>query len=145
MNKLLVLFYLALATYKDIKTCTLSIKLTLCFSGIFTVAQLISHQTIAAALYSPIGGIIPGLFVLLLGCITRQAIGYGDGYLLICIGIVLDFRTIFFICVTAFFLSAVAALGILIFRKLKGISDNSSKNIPFIPFILAGYIIWLTL
>lgn len=78
-------------------------------------------------------GLLPGIFLLILAKITREAVGYGDGLILLFIGLSLGFWEcigIFFAGLLGVFFAAVLAL--LLFGRKKGL------EIPFIPFLLTG-------
>lgn len=80
-----------------------------------------------------LAGLLPGIFLLVLAKITREAVGYGDGLILLFIGLSLGFWEcigIFFIGLLGVFLAAV--LVALFFGRKKGM------EIPFIPFLLTG-------
>ena len=80
-----------------------------------------------------LAGLLPGIFLLILSKITREAIGYGDGLILLFIGLSLGFWEcigIFFTGLLGVFLAALLIL--LFFGRKKGL------EIPFIPFLLTG-------
>lgn len=144
MKRFLVFLYLSIASYSDIKTYTVPTGLTICFSALFTAIQLISQRAISDTLSAIAFGIIPGIILLILGFLTRGAIGYGDGFLVICLGIMLGLRETLFICHIAFFISAMAALCVMLLGK-KGNRFFTKRSLPFIPFLLIGYVISLSL
>ena len=85
-----------------------------------------------------LAGLLPGIFILVLAKITREAVGYGDGLILLFIGPSLGFWEcigIFFIGLLGVFLAAV--LVALFFGRKKGL------EIPFIPFLLTGLAVTL--
>lgn len=77
--------------------------------------------------------LIPGCFLLAAGYITEERVGYGDGWLVLALGMWLDNRTIF----RVLFGGSVLVLiwGICLRRK----------EVPFVPFLTAAYMIgeWL--
>lgn len=78
-------------------------------------------------------GLLPGLFLLILAKITKQAVGYGDGLVLLFIGGSLGFwecLSILFAGLFSVFLAAVFS-ALLLGRK-------KDMEIPFIPFLLTG-------
>lgn len=78
-------------------------------------------------------GLLPGIFLLILAKITRESIGYGDGLILLFIGLSLGFWeciSIFFTGLLGVFLAALLIL--LFFGRKRGL------EIPFIPFLLTG-------
>lgn len=82
-------------------------------------------------------GILIGTTALFLAWITREAIGYGDGVVLIALGILLGGSWCFTVVLTAVVASGLWALGLIVlFRK------NRKYEIPFVPFLLGG-LIWV--
>lgn len=75
----------------------------------------------------------PGAAFFLLGFVTREKVGYGDGWVLLMIGLFLDLSRCFLILLTGLFMESSAALILLVFRKVR-----RDKEIPFCPFLLLG-------
>lgn len=86
-------------------------------------------------------GLIPGLFLLFIAKVTKEAIGYGDGLILLFIGISLGFWESLGVLFTG--LLGVFLTSVLVFfccGRKKGF------RIPFIPFLftgMAGGYFWL--
>ena len=85
-------------------------------------------------------GVGIGALICVAAKLTGDSIGMGDGLLALLTGLYMggDFT---FLCICfAFLFSALAALYLIIFKK-KGKKDS----LPFVPFMLAGYIMtnWL--
>lgn len=85
-------------------------------------------------------GLVPGLVCLGLGWITREAIGYGDGFLLCAMGMYKSLEDIVGIIVLASSLAGVFGMVLIIFCKKKG-----KDQIPFVPFLLVGAVIYMML
>lgn len=82
--------------------------------------------------------LLPGLIFLLCSRITREKVGYGDGILLLVLGICFPAVFLWQIWITAVFLITLWA-GILLCTK----RGNRDTRIPFIPFLwLANMILW---
>lgn len=81
--------------------------------------------------------LVPGVILLLLAFVTGK-IGYGDGWVIAIIGLLLGYRsgmTVFFI---SLFLSGMAGILLLLLRKV-----NSKSTIPYIPFVtIAVVLVW---
>ncbi len=81
-------------------------------------------------------GLLPGIFCLVVSWLSGQGLGYGDSVLVLGCGLSLGFwpcmETLFF----AFFLSGLWAVILLVLRKA-----GRKKEIPFVPFLLAGALI----
>lgn len=75
----------------------------------------------------------PGAVFFLLAFITREKVGYGDGWVLLMIGLFLDFAHCFLILMTGLLIESAVALILLVFRKIR-----RDKEIPFCPFLLLG-------
>lgn len=76
---------------------------------------------------------IPGILLLLLGKISREAVGYGDGSIVLVMGLYLSFWEILGILAVASILAALWATGLLF-------SGKAGRTIPFVPFLLAGFL-----
>ncbi len=83
-----------------------------------------------------VGGALIGAGLLLISGITGEAIGYGDGLVVIATGIALGLRrNILMLCI-AFVLCAVASVMLLIFRKA-----NKKTVLPFVSFLFPAYVL----
>lgn len=83
-------------------------------------------------------GVVPGIFCLLIGWITREAIGYGDGFLLCAMGMYLSFERVVAIAMLASVFAGIAGLALMVIGKKKG-----KDQIPFVPFLLVAAVIHL--
>lgn len=83
------------------------------------------------------GAAVGGVF-LIVGKVTREALGYGDGVLIGILGIYLGIWELFCLLTTAFFLTAFYAAVILMRRKFRRKTD-----FPFVPFLETAYMIVL--
>lgn len=84
--------------------------------------------------------LIPGLVCLGLGWITREAIGYGDGFLLCAMGMYKSLQDMVGIIVLASFLAGIFGMVLIIFCKKRG-----KDQIPFVPFLLVSSVIYMIL
>lgn len=128
-----LLLFLSTAAYYDLKTGKVHIVTIL-----FGAAGGMTARLSAGTFFLPdvAAGAAGGGFLLLLGLATHQAIGYGDGLLIMVTGIFLGWYGNFCLLVTAFFLSAVCSV-LYLLCGLKKRSDT----IPFAPFLLFGYLV----
>ena len=85
-------------------------------------------------------GLVPGLVCLGLGWITREAIGYGDGFLLCAMGMYKSLEDIVGIIVLASSLAGILGMVLIILCKKKG-----KDQIPFVPFLLVGAVVYMML
>lgn len=85
-------------------------------------------------------GLLPGVICLLIGWITREAIGYGDGFLLCAMGMYLSLEAIVMIIMLASIFAGIVGLILIILRRVK-----KRDLLPFVPFLLVATIIQLIL
>ena len=83
-------------------------------------------------------GLLPGIVCLFIGWITREAVGYGDGFLLCAMGMYLSVEGIVAIIMGASFFAGILGMILIIFRKKKG-----TDQLPFVPFLLVAAVIYL--
>lgn len=77
---------------------------------------------------------LPGGAMLLLAWMTKESIGYGDAWILLCMGCFMTEIQMMNLCVIALSLSGLFALFLLLVR-----GKSRKTQIPFVPFLLAGY------
>lgn len=136
---------LAFCSIQDIREKKISLwklKIYGLFSAAVCIQKLLSPDDRSVLLVCQfLTGLIPGVFLLLFAKITKEAVGYGDGLILVFIGLSLGFWEclgIFFAGLLGAFLAAVAA--VLLFGGKRGL------EIPFLPFLftgMAGGYFWL--
>lgn len=82
-----------------------------------------------------IAGTMPGILFLIIGCITREGVGYGDCWIIILLGIMTGLWDAVCICFIAIFgMAVVSMIGMAVFHW------NRKKRIPFVPFLAVGYL-----
>lgn len=127
-----VLVYLACCTREDIRKKEISVRLlgagTL---GICLAVLLWNREGIEDSL----AGAAAGAFFFLAGKVTRQAIGYGDCWMITLLGLFLGVWKLLVLLLTAFILAALAGGIGMVWKKWDG-----KKRLPFFPFLLAGYL-----
>lgn len=77
--------------------------------------------------------LIPGMGFLLLSFLTREKVGYGDGWVLLMIGLFSGFFQCFLILLIGLLLESTVAVILLALKKIQ-----RDKEIPFSPFLLLG-------
>jgi leader peptidase (prepilin peptidase)/N-methyltransferase len=87
------------------------------------------------SLWNRFGGIMIGIIVIVISLATAGKIGMGDGYLLCVTGMGLGFWGNLELFAIALLLASVVSIFLLIFRMA-----DRKKSIPFIPFLLVGYV-----
>lgn len=129
--KIVLLILLTYSSYTDIKNrVVMMIPIYVCFFiAIIGLIFPMENEDISLI------GIVPGIIILLIGMATKGAIGDGDAYLIMIIGMFMGMRNAFYILLTGSVISAIYALTIIF---LKG--KSKKEVIPFVPFILSGYL-----
>lgn len=126
-----ILVFLGVNSWTDIRKREIS----LLFTGIFAMAGMIwmlcSRKFSAEILL--MAGV--GLFFAGISVITRGALGMGDALVLLALGTVMEAEKFFTMLFGAVFCSAVWA-GIL----LAVLKKKRNTEIPFIPFLMLGYL-----
>lgn len=77
--------------------------------------------------------VLPGVFFLLVSFCTGEKVGYGDGVLIIFLGLSLGFGRCFLIICIGLIASSLFALVLLVFCK----ADKNSR-LPLVPFLSIG-------
>ena len=119
------LLFVGYLSVRDIKERKISVT-ALLISGAFAVFYLIImvQPDIEYVLYA----MFPGMFFLLLSFITKEHIGYGDGFVLLILGLWCGGFWTFTAALLAVFLTGFYAVFLLLKKK--------QKTIPLVPFLL---------
>lgn len=133
----ILLIYLGMASRADLKEKTVSVMGAVCGMLVGLILQWIYEASISGAGTAVIG-MTPGLFLLAVAWITKEKVGYGDGLVMMVCGAFLGLFGAVSCLMTALFLSALVALYLLIIKKC-----GRKKELPFVPFIQWGYLLWL--
>ena len=83
---------------------------------------------------SVLSACFPGILMLGFSWLTKEVIGYGDGIVLMVMGIYLTISQLLSIGMMAFCVAGVVALLLLVLCK-----KNGSYRIPFVPFLAISY------
>ena len=83
---------------------------------------------------SRIIAILPGILLFLLARVSGEKIGYGDAWTILVMGIYMDVENLIAVGMIAITLSGLAALVLICICKKK-----RDYEMPFIPFVFAGY------
>ena len=123
--------FLAVSGWMDLRKREISLVL----AGIYAcagVAYSVVNGRTAADFLVPVG---IGALVLALGWLSRGAVGLGDGWILLSLGMMLDtgayIRTV---CIGLLLLSAWAAVLLAVFKK------GRKTEVPLVPFLFLGYV-----
>ncbi len=127
------LLFLWLCAIFDIRSK--EIPAALLGAGLFT--------TLAVNVWNAAGGkgslletgfcLLPGIFLLLVGFLTREKVGYGDGLMLLVVGLCSGFYGCLFALCVSLVLSSVISLLLLGLHKVR-----RDSRIAFAPFLALG-------
>ncbi len=137
IKEIILLGFLFVAAWMDHKRQELPMGFVILMAITGILFQVTTQQMSFWNLF--LGCMLGGLF-LGMGKLTNQAIGYGDGWMLAATGIFLGFSKNVFLLLLGVSLAAIFSIGLLIFQKKK-----KKDGIPFLPFLLAGYVLLLLL
>lgn len=84
--------------------------------------------------------VLPGVAFWGISRISGGKVGYGDGWMLVMIGLFTDLRRCFMILLVGLMLESAMALILLALRRI-----STDKEMPFAPFLLLGMgvVVWL--
>ncbi len=130
--EILLLLYLLICTIRDIRTRTISMGVSLIFGVVLISLKIIGQDF---SLTGILLGAIPGICLILLGLISRQSIGYGDGIVTIVLGITAGIEGTITTCLWAFIMTAIVSCILLIRHHSK------RETLPFVPFLFGAYLL----
>ena len=132
METIGLVFLYGITSFDDIRTRQVQLLEIIVFAVIGIIFNLYDRTN---SLASIIGGVLIGVAVLLFSILTNEKIGKGDAYIIMVTGLYLGFmNTLVLLWISSIF---AAVIGMIVLRKC----DNSmQKELPFVPFLLLGYI-----
>ena len=81
-------------------------------------------------------GIIPGVLLIFMSFLTKEKVGYGDGIMVIVLGLVLGWPDSLVVYMIAQFGVLLFAIALMAAKRMPG-----DTQIPFAPFLAAGVLI----
>lgn len=82
-----------------------------------------------------LGGVSVGVVLLIIGYLSKEKIGYGDGLLFVATGVYLGFWNNLILLWLSSTLAGIYGLILMIFKK-----KRKESEIPLVPFILGAYV-----
>lgn len=129
--------YLFTLSVQDMRRKSVS-GIILVVGGVMAVvSQIILQMYSVEAVF---GGFIAGCVFCGISWITKEALGYGDSFLIMIIGISIGIWNLIYVLFFAFFFASVCSIGILIKDRF-----SRKKGVPFVPFLSAGYVVFFLL
>ena len=113
-----VFLMLSISSIFDIRKKSIPIQI-LVAAGIWAVICLTLSVTEngAEVLAGSLPGLLPGAVLLMLGFLTQQKVGYGDGILLIIMGLMEGVRMVLLTFCIGLFLQSILAVILVLFKK----------------------------
>ncbi len=136
LNFVLLLF-LSVEGIRDLRKRHISMKSTLIFG---VMAILLRIPNLSQDILDVLGGILIGFFLLFMAWITKEKIGYGDGWVFVVSGICLGFKNNMILLFMALFIAALVSAILLICKKV-----NKKTELPFVSFVMPAYCLLLLL
>ena len=129
----LTLGNLGFNTFFDVRYKNISVLCCALFSAGALIARLVMSGFDLADL---VLSLLPGIFLALTVIISGGKVGMGDAIVFLSLGFALPVTRVVPVMLTAMVLSALFSLGALILKKA-----TLKSRIPFMPFVLSGFII----
>ena len=129
--KILLLILLIYSSYTDIKTKKV-MMVPVWGCALIAIIEIIFPTEEGGMSFL---GALPGMIFLIISFVTKGALGSGDAYLAIVIGMFLGAKNTVIIFMIASVLAAVYSLIMLAAKRI-----DRKGSIPFVPFILSGYL-----
>lgn len=136
MNRLITNIYLLWGTWQDGRKKKISdhyLLIGFVTGFVFKVISLVKGQS---EIMQWVMAFLPGMLFLLVARITKEKIGFGDGWLLIVLGNSMNLNEICMLLQTAIILSAAAALFMICGKRVSG-----DYQIPFLPFLWISHVV----
>lgn len=124
--------FLGMGTYFDVKDRELPVFFLMVFGSLGIICNLLWNYQGLRELIS--GACLGGTF-LVIGLISREQIGYGDGLGLVILGIFEGPKGIIPIIIGAFLFGGIYGLW-----TLWGLKKSGSETMPFYPFLLLAFV-----
>lgn len=130
MKYWIVLIFLLYETMEDLKYRSVSLISLAVSGGVGILWNVLKREN---TMESVCVGVLIGAILILIGIITKEAVGIGDGAIFMITGIFLGG----FANIQLIIASMVIGMGMGIFLKIR---KSKAKEIPFIPCVLLAYL-----
>lgn len=138
MNDILAACLLTIYSYYDLKERRIPIKGLL--AGLILSIGCIINQQHKEIGYYLIMNSLPAVFISLLAFLSRDQIGYGDGAVLLILGICIGMTETVAVLFIAFFLCSVWGMIHIALKR-----GNLKSKYAFVPFLCIGFLmVWVT-
>ena len=144
---ILSLSLLIICSYTDIKERGIDLRIiaaffisvVILFTGVFVSGDKFEILK-KSLMYEPeiiniLSGLIPGLFLLAVCRITKGAVGMGDVYVVLLLGLMTGFEKTFAVLFLSMVMTALTGLACIAFG-----SKKKKDSLPYIPFVLGAFV-----
>ena len=131
----MLLAVLAVSAYRDWREKQIYLYLPIGALILGLIWHLVCRER---ALEDMLLGAVVGLAMMIIGKVTGEAIGIGDGMMLVVSGIFLGFWGNMCLLMTALLLVGCVALFLIVIGK-----KGKDYRLPFLPFLLVAYLLQL--
>lgn len=131
----MLLGILAVGAYRDWKEKHIYLYLP---AGALVLALILHILCRERAITDMLSGAAVGVIMIIIGRFTGEAVGIGDGLMLVASGVFLGFWENLCLLMTALLLVGCAALLLATLGK-----KRKDYRVPFLPFLLAAYLLQL--
>ncbi len=135
VGNVILLLVLVWVSYEDCKEKQIRLYLPLVAAAIGIVLHLLYREM---ALADVLLGISVGIVFLLIAWMSRGSVGAGDGIMLMVSGLFWGFWGNIVLLMTALGMVSMVALFLLVVKR-----KERNYRLPFLPFLLAAYLLWL--
>ena len=135
MLKCCLLFFLGGAAWIDYQKKELPLIFIAVGFGLGLFLRILSGTALPLEI---LPGFLPGILCLLIAKLSKEAIGYGDAFMLIAIGTFCLITELLFLLLCGFLIAGTVSILLLVLKK-----RNKKEEIPLIPFLLSGYVFTL--
>lgn len=143
VNRLLLLSFMVMTAFQDLKTKSVSAWIFWSFGSLVLILGWLNGNFVQAGLLERAGSMGIGVLLLALGRLSGGCIGEGDGCFLLITGMVLSFWNNLALLLYGLLFCSCFSLGLVVWGFFLHV-DMRKKTVPFLPFLLpAG--IWMVL
>lgn len=131
INNILIVVFLLCESFEDIKNRTLKLNKLIIFLGIGILQQIADGKF---SLNTVVLGVVPGVILLIISYLSGEAIGYGDGAVVLILGALAGYKC----ALLSFAIGCVMAMVPAMIQYIRNPYGN--RPLPFIPCLFAGYL-----
>ncbi|MCR4656392.1 MAG: prepilin peptidase [Lachnospiraceae bacterium] len=131
-QKILALMLLSYNSYTDLKMRLVSL---ISVAGAVVLSLAAGFFTEGKDIGSLVSGAAPGIVLLVLSRLSQGAVGEGDAYIFIALGIMLGIGKCMYILIVSLVISSMLGIALLIINP-----EKNTDHLPFIPFVLLSFL-----